>query len=102
MFWDSLYRTVSVDLTPIAWIVDRVGLDVEFLAEIFYKYLHSLDLTVCRKDGFTVSDDADANGPATAIPRVVRDGRPLFLPYFCGLDFTVSPAVAVAQTKMAI
>ena len=92
----------GVCLTPIARIMDGVWLNAELLAEPFHEHLHPFDLTICRRSGFFVCNDADANGPAAAVPGVVGNGRPLFLPYFRGLDFTVAAAVAVAQAKMAI
>lgn len=92
----------GVCLSPVVWVVDGVRLDVELFAELFHQNLHPFDLTIGWKGGLAVSDDADAKGPTAAVPSLAGDGRPLFLPNFRCLDFTIAAAAAVAQTKMAI
>ncbi len=102
-FWTFCRKgLLTAGSTPIAWIVDGRGLDLESLAQGFDKHLQPFCLAIGRINGSSVGYQTDADGPTIAKPTLAGNRGQLFLPFFCRLYLTVFAAAAVTQTEVAI
>ena len=97
---ETIIRTLQ--LLPVAGVVDILGVDIEFSSEGFYEGLGSICLEVGRCGGFAVCDDADSDGLAAAVPGFSRDDRPLSLPFFSWQDLAVIAAEAVTYNEVTV
>lgn len=89
-------------LSPIAWVVNGVRGDVESFAQRFDKHLQSLYLAIGWVSDSSVSNEADADGPAGPVPGLAGVGRQLLFPFLRRLYFAFATAEAVAQTEVTI
>jgi len=95
LLWDSF-------LSPITWVIDGLGANVELSAQLFYQCLCPFYLEVGWAGGFTVGYNAEAYSSSTAVPGSAGYYRPLSLPFFGWLYLTIAVAEPVADNKVAV
>ena len=81
--------------TPIIRIENRFRFNIELSAQSFDQRLCSCYLAVGGRGRFAVSYQADTDCAIAAIPCSSGDDGPLSLPFFGGLDLTVTAAEPV-------
>lgn len=87
---------------PVFGEADCFSGDAEFLAELFYEGVGSLNLIFCGHCVCSVCYNADSYCLARAVPCLVRYDRPLPLPFGGCEDLPVICAGSVADEEMAV
>jgi len=87
---------------PVFRVANGLGMDGEFLRQLFYQCIGPFDLVFGGRGVFSIGYYADAYSLAQAGPRPAGDDRPLSLPSWCGKHLPVARACSIADDEMTI